>query len=273
MFSSLVFLSLAALTIAQSTGNTALELAAIQAHFSQAGLVPDLLQTFAPTAVMNVTFDGVGAIQPGQAISGDQARPTPSIAITPGSSSVQLDGTFTLLMVDAGPVGSDQSQGQTRHYLVNGVTVQGSTAPESVNASSGTAITDYAGPAPPPGSGPHRYVILLYTQPSTFAAPADLSQPVGVSTMNLTDYVQSSGLGNVVAGMYFTVEDGAATFTPSATSAVVTSTLSVSSGTSATSGASTSASPTASNSAALPLAAVNNFVPSACMALFAFVFL
>jgi len=51
---------------AQSTNDTALEIAAIEAHFKNADLVPSLLSTFTPTAVMTVTFSGVGATSPGQ---------------------------------------------------------------------------------------------------------------------------------------------------------------------------------------------------------------
>jgi hypothetical protein len=54
---------------AQSAGDTALGIAAIAAHFTNAELVPQLLSTFAPTALINVTFTGVGAITPGQNLS------------------------------------------------------------------------------------------------------------------------------------------------------------------------------------------------------------
>ena len=75
-----------------------------------------------------------------------------------------------------------------------------------------TPSTNYAGPGPAEGSGPHRYTILVYLQPSTFQAPANLSAadtPLG--TMFLDSYVQESGLGNLVAANYFQVENGQAT--------------------------------------------------------------
>jgi hypothetical protein len=54
---------------AQSTDNAALGIVAIEAHFANARLVPDLLPTFDPSAVMNVSFAAVGAISPGQNLS------------------------------------------------------------------------------------------------------------------------------------------------------------------------------------------------------------
>jgi hypothetical protein len=65
----LAALAVASLVTAQS-GNTALELAAIKAHFQAAGLVPSLLSTFDPSAVLNVTYAGVGSVSPGQLLTG-----------------------------------------------------------------------------------------------------------------------------------------------------------------------------------------------------------
>ena len=58
-----------ALVGAQSTNDTALDVEAIEAHFKQAGLVPDLLTTFDPSALMTVNYDGVGDITPGQSLT------------------------------------------------------------------------------------------------------------------------------------------------------------------------------------------------------------
>lgn len=43
------------------------------------------------------------------------------------------------------------------------------------------------------------YTILLYEQPSTFAAPAGFQQPLGVTLMDLASYVKDSNLGPLVA--------------------------------------------------------------------------
>lgn len=248
---ALVSVALATLATAQNstqTNNTQVGIEAIEAHFSQSGIVPSLLTTFDPVALMSVTFDGVGEISPGQALTKDQVAPTPGISVTPANSTVQLSGNYTLVMADAGPVGTDESQGQTRHWLVNGATLNG-TDPLNVSTSSGIAITNYAGPAPAQGSGAHRYVILLYTQPASFTPPGNLSTAgVAVSVFNLADYAKSTGLGAIVAGTYITVEEGAASFTPSSTAPVVTSTLPVPQTSGTSSGSATSGAPSPSGS-------------------------
>jgi hypothetical protein len=217
---------LGSLVNAQSASNIALGIAAIEAHFTGAGLVPALLSSFDPSALMTVNFSGVGAITPGQNLSEAQVAPTPQITVVPANGSVSLQGNYTLVMADANIVGTNESAGQTRHWLVNGVTLTGSNSSLNVSTASGVAVTSYAGPAPAAGSGPHRYVIMLIQQPSTFSPPANLTQPnVGVSVFHLTDYISTSHLGPIVAAMYFDVEQGTATVTPSPTSPVISSTL------------------------------------------------
>jgi len=81
-------------------------------------------------------------------------------------------------MVDTDAVGTKQTEkNQTCHWLVNGATLStqfsclfsvkifsclrtspgnSSATERNVSATGGTSIIDYAGPAPPEGSGPHR---------------------------------------------------------------------------------------------------------------------
>jgi len=49
-----------------SNSNTALGIAGIKANFENAHIIPDLLSTFNPTAVLDVNFSGVGETPAGQ---------------------------------------------------------------------------------------------------------------------------------------------------------------------------------------------------------------
>ena len=66
-----------------------------------------------------------------------------------------------------------------------------------------------AGPGPIAGTGIHRYAWLLFSQPSNFSAPANLSTP-GVSPGHwyVNEYVVNSHLGALVAASFFTVQNG-----------------------------------------------------------------
>ncbi|KAG6869010.1 hypothetical protein C0993_005668 [Termitomyces sp. T159_Od127] len=237
----LASLTLLPFTLGQANG-TALQLAAIEAHFKQSQIVPQLFTSFNPS---------LGDTTPGQLLTKEQTAPAPTVTVTAANSSVQLNGKYTITMVDADVVGSDLSKGVNHHWLVNGVEITDG----KVSNTSATSIVSYAGPGPAAGSGPHRYVIILYAQPDTFKPPADLAQPTGVSLFDLDAYVKNSGLGGLVAANYITVEEGTATISIPATSSVISPTLAAapisSSAAGAASGTSTTdaASPTKSNGA------------------------
>src|SRR6266852_5601125 len=98
----MVFLLVAKLALAflglqanvKSNNDTALGIAAIQAHFKNAYIVPNLLPTFNPSAIMNVAFPGVGPVSPGQTLSMQQTATAPEVIITPANSSVPTTGNF-----------------------------------------------------------------------------------------------------------------------------------------------------------------------------------
>ncbi|GJJ11997.1 hypothetical protein Clacol_006235 [Clathrus columnatus] len=204
---------------------------AISAHFTNAGLVPSLFANFTPSALLSVSYGGLGTVSPGQNLSLDQIKSEPTISVIALNSSVSLSGVYTLAMIDAGIVGDNQSNGQMRHWLVNGVTINGN----SINFSNATNITDYVGPNPPEGEGAHRwklvdfyfsYVFVLFAQPKSFTPSNDLAtpgQPLG--PMDITQYINNTGLGPLMAGMYFDAQKGISTVTVSPTSPVITSTL------------------------------------------------
>ena len=76
MISSLVLsvLALIPFSVAQSS-DPGLQIAAIEAHFSNAGLVPNLLSSFSPEAYLTVNFNGVGDVAPGTALTQDRELP------------------------------------------------------------------------------------------------------------------------------------------------------------------------------------------------------
>lgn len=71
-------------------------------------------------------------------------------------------------------------------------------------------VADYIGPAPPPGSSPHRYIFFLYEEPSGFDVEK-YSPPNGGSLSNwyrmrydLDAWEREIGLGGVLGVNYFT---------------------------------------------------------------------
>ncbi|KZT59760.1 PEBP-like protein [Calocera cornea HHB12733] len=226
MFFTLSTLAVLLPAVLGQTVNIPLEIESIEALFTSAQLVPELLPTFTPTAALHFSFDNQTDNTADQALTVQQVATPPTLHLYT-TSATTASSLYTLIMVDADVVGTDESVGQTRHWLVNDVSVSGSGEPLSVNLDNATAITNFAGPFPAAGSGPHRYCLFLYAQPSTFAAPSDLNTP-GTPLANNWDfagYVNSTGLGPLVAGTFYTVEQGTASTSIPAIPTIVTSTL------------------------------------------------
>lgn len=70
-------------------------------------------------------------------------------------------------------------------------------------------VANYIGPAPPPGSAPHRYCFFVYEQPEGFEgkkhAPAGGKNLGNMSRMrwSLDDWERKAGLKELVAGNFF----------------------------------------------------------------------
>lgn len=195
---------------------------------SDAGLNTVVSDNWKPQALITGKY-GSKDLQIGQAQSKADVANFPSLFVNPapGQDAFKPENLYSALLVDAGPVGANE---QTLHWLINTIhvnTTTGTGGPWAINYTDGTTITEYAGPAPPAGSGPHRYAFLLVQQNQDFAAPQAYSQkntPVGA--FDYKKYITDAKLGQIVAANYFTVEEGTATATLSQTQAVDTASIS-----------------------------------------------
>lgn len=80
-----------------STSDIALDIVAIQAHFTNAELVPELLTTFNPDAVLNVTFHSNLTITPGQNLTTERESPILFLFFFFFSARKTLDGLTGLI--------------------------------------------------------------------------------------------------------------------------------------------------------------------------------
>jgi hypothetical protein len=213
---------------------TELQIDTVEAHFEASRIVPTYFEDFDPKALLNLDYTGIGSVQPGRKVVKEEVNSAPTVTVTPEQGE-QLTGLFTLAMIDLDIVGADISAGVTRHWLLNGVTVDSATG--AVSNATATAITPYAGPWPAAGSGPHRYVVALYEQPSDFAAPEGFTGELPVGVFDFKKYVADAKLGDLVAANFIEVEEGTATVSLVSTTTVNTATLTSTGATVTTTGA------------------------------------
>ncbi|KAG1730388.1 PEBP-like protein [Suillus paluster] len=137
----------------------------------QDGIIPDVIPAnppFHPQALLSVTFP-TGPALLGNTLDSTSSVTPPLVSFTP----MHGEALYTIVMTDPdAPTRENQEYGQYRHWLATGVG-----PPQAVNASAEFTRPDttaYLSPNPPAGSGSHRYVLLLYREPSiNFAIPAD----------------------------------------------------------------------------------------------------
>lgn len=124
---------------------------------SEAGLLGSSLipSTFDPKVSVHATYSAFGNVQPGStyAVSATQDEPTVSFNSPAGAPRSK----YTVVLADPdAPSREDPKMSPFMHFALADV-VPGEAA--------GTTLVGYMGPAPPQGTGPHRYVFLVYTQP------------------------------------------------------------------------------------------------------------
>ncbi|TFY66554.1 hypothetical protein EVG20_g4530 [Dentipellis fragilis] len=181
-------------------------------HFNDAHLVPDVVHSFNPSAILDVTFTDPTNNQEVQLVSGmelstNQTLHEPKFFLTFDDQSLE-DKTFVLAMVDPdAPTPQNTSLAQVRHIIAGDIHVSPGSNNHSQLVNSSAALTEYLNPSPPPGSDPHRYTILLFTEPDNFAAQASgliNSSADAVRTgFNLSTFASHVGLGDPVAGTFF----------------------------------------------------------------------
>ncbi|KAH8679616.1 phosphatidylethanolamine-binding protein [Tricladium varicosporioides] len=191
-----------------------------KSSFSAASIVPDVLAAFSPTVGFYVgysTADGDGAqLQPGMALTTAEAKTAPFEMAVEVPTSANLTKTQRFLVYMIGPdvpSRSNPTSRNVRHFLAANLTMAATnssllaTAVKLTNSSSAT--NEYAGPAPSKNTGSHRYIYLLYAQPTALNSKSFASLGFNESSrtgFNLTAFRSLAGLGPSIGGTFFTIE-------------------------------------------------------------------
>lgn len=120
-------------------------------------IVPDVLDTFTPTDVkLHVTY-GAHHVGLGNVLTPTQVKEQPAV-----SWQAKPGELYTLCMTDPdAPSRKEPKYREWHHWLVANI-------PEA-NVAAGDVLSQYVGSGPPPGTGLHRYVFILYKQPGRIA--------------------------------------------------------------------------------------------------------
>ncbi|KDN45026.1 hypothetical protein RSAG8_05199, partial [Rhizoctonia solani AG-8 WAC10335] len=185
-------------------------LAQVKKKFYSERVVPDVLPSFNPTSFIYLTY------------TGDLSDGSSSKVVLPGTNFVRNDtlvppeisvqgvkgGPYVVAIVDPdAPSRASPTLSQIRHLLAANFTVSSPSKyvhQSYVLKNSTAAFSEYRAPTPPVGSGPHRYVALLYSQPKNFDVSSLSASDIRL--FNISAFAARAGLGEPLAGTFLTVE-------------------------------------------------------------------
>ncbi|KAF8256885.1 phosphatidylethanolamine-binding protein [Lactarius quietus] len=159
---------------------------------------------FDPVVLFELTFPELDAppihITASLQITPNQASKPPCFALCDSRRAVG-HGPFVVAAVDPDAVPAVAAE--VRHFLGGDFYLepgyQG--AHELVNKT--PAISDFLTPAPPVGSGLHRYIFLLFKEPPSFKHQTLVNSSTSRFQFNLSAFVEATGLGAPLGGTFF----------------------------------------------------------------------
>lgn len=155
------------------------------------GIIPDVVKdtSFKPWGLLAAEYSPSAPVAMGNTISVEDAQSKPKVHFTldPKSESKISDSDlFTLVITDPdAPSRTDKKWSEFCHYVETDLRMPSDSSHPTTSAlpdfvaselANGKTLVEYHGPAPPKGTGKHRYVFLLYKQSgdsSSFTKVAD----------------------------------------------------------------------------------------------------
>ncbi|XP_039271823.2 protein D2-like isoform X1 [Styela clava] len=167
--------------------------------FSQDWIQHDLksdLNLNTPCEQTEVSFGSIDVKKGGTKLTPTQVKFAPTVKWT-----AEKDQFYTLLMMDLdAPSRKNPTFREWFHWGVINI-------PEN-NVNEGEVITTYMGSTPPKGTGPHRYVILVFQQSDKIKFMDEKIGPNGGfrGGQSAKKIAEKYGLGSPVAGTWFEAE-------------------------------------------------------------------
>ncbi|XP_054742377.1 protein D2-like isoform X1 [Anastrepha obliqua] len=167
----------------------------IEEIFKQHQVVPDVIPS-APKNFLKVTYKGV-VVENGIELTPTQVATPPTV-----EWDAEGDAFYLLVMTDPdAPSRKDPRFREFHHWLVANI--------PGAEISKGDVLTAYVGAGPPKGTGLHRYVFLIYKQPTKLRfqeprIPKNSSQ--NRPNFSVAKFAKKHKLGDPIGGNFFQAE-------------------------------------------------------------------
>ncbi|EDW11373.2 protein D3 [Drosophila mojavensis] len=159
-------------------------------------IVPDVISK-APKSVVSLEYDGGICVQPGVVLTPTQVKCEPRVKWEADPSKL-----YTLCMTDPdAPSRKDPKFREWHHWLVGNI--------PGNNLSKGQVLSAFIGSGPPPDTGLHRYVFLVYEQPCKLdfdEKPLPNNSADGRGGFKIAKFAEKYNLGDPIAGNFYQAE-------------------------------------------------------------------
>ncbi|CAH1404410.1 unnamed protein product [Nezara viridula] len=157
----------------------------------KSAVVPDVL-TKAPDKILEVHYNS-SKVNLGNTLNVSAVENAPSV-----NWSGEDDSFYTICMIDPdAPSRSNPKAREWQHWLVGNI--------PGNKVDKGDVICTYAGATPPPGTGLHRYVLVVYKQPGKlqFDEPKITVPGGNRAKFSVSKFASKYKLGDPIAANFF----------------------------------------------------------------------
>jgi phosphatidylethanolamine-binding protein (PEBP) family uncharacterized protein len=172
-----------------------------------AEIIPTVINDFIPTLTLTVSWPDKTA-KLGNTINPDELQDAPVIKLHEISSSTKLRSsglTYTIALTDPDAPSRDNPEwSEMCHWIATKVPVSSSSTEEESKAKKLKEIMPWKPPGPPPKTGKHRYVFLVFAPANGTTKKLQLSKPsdrqhwgTGKERHGVRDWAEDNGLAPV----------------------------------------------------------------------------
>ncbi|KAF6826280.1 phosphatidylethanolamine-binding protein [Colletotrichum plurivorum] len=209
----LAALALCANAVAAPAGNGQVVLAAgadltrVHEELSQAQIIPTVLDDFEPILGLSAEWDSSHRADLGNTLSPADLQSAPSTSLVKGSAlpGVQITTTYVLTLTDPdAPSRDDPKWSEFCHWIATGVSASSAGAKPAVKD-----VVEYKPPGPPPRTGKHRYVFVVWVPANGTTEELNLSRPQerkhwgGGQGRGVRNWARENGLVPVAANFIY----------------------------------------------------------------------
>ncbi|OTA91297.1 hypothetical protein M434DRAFT_397318 [Hypoxylon sp. CO27-5] len=191
----------------------------VQHELEKADIFPTVIDKFLPSFLLDAEWPSGERTELGNTVPVGKVQDEPAIIVHRGSQSHSdtsgnkgnSNVTYTITITDPDAPSRDNPKwSEFCHFIATGIKFPISESSTTVNLSGLEDIMPYKPPGPPPKTGKHRYVFLLFAPTNGTTDPLHLTKPgdrkhwgTGKQRHGVRDWAKENGLEPVAANFIY----------------------------------------------------------------------